>query len=896
MNNPHMILKKAWQAVLAVAVVALIAAGSVFAATEFLSGGDCKAFHTDGILFTGSVSITGTTVEKWRDRVLVTITDPNGVEYTTGNDRVKELILYAASDSTPYQCQQLSSNPPNPLNSFSCNSFPKNGVIARVGIRFIPAFQGPNPTDPALPGKYTIKINSLVVTTDQLLDGHATIDAVSTACAWNMSIREWIPDPDGTPKTDKFVFNANKEAACHDGGVVQTAQTLSFKDEPGKAFTIVSLPLGEAFDTGRVRFYGDKVIKEFDYSIELNFKNNVNVDYKVTYAYHKGTNPADHSVNPIGFVPAAPWATVHNELPLRFVGGTIKIDVGALPFESLPTVSDFKFTFYYANKNPTLGYENSMFHFEREMSVVFSRTCDVATNLKYRTTSVAYDPCIPTKQVASISFTDATGNGYNPITSVPSLAGSDMPPAVAGGYIPTSTFAAAPLRNWYFEVERCKNATCTDKERQSDTYIHRIYVDDAEVDNRWWHYNATPEANMRRYTGIPLKTFQGAGRPFEIKQMDVTIRGAGTYFVRAMMPDIRMSGAGSGPWYPNNAMMEFYLTVPEKAGENTCSSEGSDGMYKVIWDGCGENYVPQTQKFEAVNEKYGFISNYSALTLEYRLNPSKSSLTSVAEIAELECEWQLLAEGYTIDGSGCYKDKIILPPFTRAIIKGGKIVMPVKPTFYQNDTLSEFVMAYTRRTTEQNTNLFINATDQECPREPIPDTGYSLRSPAPMSAADQSGFIFTGNTLEIPAIGLGTEYPIEIVHINYLNGKDLSGGYDLKVLGGYVGELEGGAYLPYPGNTVLTGHYYSQGVFVNLTSLHMEDEIIIYGTDGYKYTYRVNNSFWTKPDDAYMMFQPNGERSLTLVTCDDYNFIDDEYKKRYIVQATISSIEPYNKE
>ena len=44
------------------------------------------------------------------------------------------------------------------------------------------------------------------------------------------------------------------------------------------------------------------------------------------------------------------------------------------------------------------------------------------------------------------------------------------------------------------------------------------------------------------------------------------------------------------------------------------------------------------------------------------------------------------------------------------------------------------------------------------------------------------------------------------------------------------------------------------------------------------------------------MFQPNGERSLTLVTCDDYNFIDDEYKKRYIVQATISSIEPYNKE
>ena len=122
----------------------------------------------------------------------MTITDPNGVEYTTGNDRVKELILYAASDSTPYQCQQLSSNPPNPPNSFSCNSFPKNGVIARVGIRFIPAFQGPNPTDPALPGKYTIKINSLVVTTDQLLDGHATINAVSRRQIGRASCRERV--------------------------------------------------------------------------------------------------------------------------------------------------------------------------------------------------------------------------------------------------------------------------------------------------------------------------------------------------------------------------------------------------------------------------------------------------------------------------------------------------------------------------------------------------------------------------------------------------------------------------------------------------------------------------------------------------------------------------------
>jgi len=90
-----------------------------------------------------------------------------------------------------------------------------------------------------------------------------------------------------------------------------------------------------------------------------------------------------------------------------------------------------------------------------------------------------------------------------------------------------------------------------------------------------------------------------------------------------------------------------------------------------------------------------------------------------------------------------------------------------------------------------------------------------------------------------------------------------------------------------------SGHYYSQGVFVNLTGLHLEDEIIVYATDGMKYVYKVNNSFYTKPSDVYQLFQPNGEKSLTIVTCDSYNLITDEYENRYVVMATLDHAEPY---
>lgn len=880
------LMKKSCFSVVLALVLTLTIAGSAFAVTQFVTGGDCKDLKNDGIRWDGTVSIHGKTVEQWRDRIVVKIFDPTNVEYGAGKKIVKELILYAASSNTAYNCQQLTT-PANPFNSFSCNSFPKNAVISKVVMRVVPNFQAA-PPNPVITGAYKANFIELVNNTT-ILEGSFTVDQMSTACAWNQPLQEWVPNPTGVPATKQFIYQTELLPNC--GGVMPLPkQQLNFLELSSKPFTIVSLPLNETFNPARVRFYADRTYDKFDYTLTLYFTDNSSPKNTLTLQYVYPRNSSPTSIVP---TLGAGWAGA--KLPIRLESGILEIDRGATTPSNLPSKADFKFTFYYANIDPSLGIQNSMFHFEREMSVIFSAVCNDPTVLSYRTVNGTFDPCLTSKQTFHVDFTDpGTGDGYIPIA--PGLPGSLAGSGANVNYVQIGkTFATAIQRHMYFEVEYCVNSNCTQKERQSGTYIHRIYVDDAEVDNRWWHYIGMTDANTRSFSVIPMKLFGSPPtRPFQVNGFDMTANRAGTFFVRALIPSLAMTGPGDK--YPNNALMEFYVTVPEKTGTSTCVTSGSDGFYQLVWDGCGDDHALQKVTAEAVKEQYGFVSNYSALPLEYLYDPGKSSLVSAANITELECEWQLLADGYSLTGAACYADKIILPPFTRAIIKSIKLDLPTKPGCFQNETLNEFVMAYSRPATHQNTNLFINAECKECGREPIPDTGYTLRSPAPLKTADQSGFIFTGNKLQIPAIGLGMEWPIEIVHVNYLNGKDLSGGYNLKVLGGYVGELEGGAYLPYPGNTVLTGHYYSQGVFVNLTSLHMDDEIIIYGTDGFKYTYRVNNSFWTEPNDAYMMFQPNGERSLTLVTCDDYNFIEDKYLKRYIVQATIDTIEPYEME
>lgn len=851
-------------------IITMLALVCVFAGTiaveaaEFtLLDEQCKDVVNDGLPFTTPVSVSGATVENWRDRIQVQIKDkdgnPYGIPYGTG-DIVKEVVLYAASDNTAYQCQQLTTD--SVENSFSCNSFPAGGTIARVNVRFIPNFTGTALELDVYEGNYTITVVDLNTPTNILLDGTAEVDAYSSACAWNQLPKAFTPAT-GT----NFVYQ-------HCVDTLPDTQEFHFVENAASPFTIVSFPLGETIVGNRFKLIASPKNSQISYTIYFTFDDNdsdiaLDSDLTISYVYDAATGTETLNVG-------TGWSgpSIRSRLPIKLLGGTLYME-SEVNKNLLPSQVDYQFVLYYQNVDPTLGVENSIFRFDRSMSFQISAYC--STNLKYKLASTTYDPCSASKQVFSISFLDSAGEGYD-------IEGDSTYRVTAPGThdIVENTYDGAPARTMYFDTKKCANTDCTSLSG-TDAYVYRVYVDDGEVDNRYWHYDILT-GSTSTISRIPsMKIFDAPGRPFRINTILMTASSAGTYRVRAFIPDLSTG-------YIDRAWMEFYVTISQKDGMTTCRSSGQDGVYNADWDGCGENYDTQHIEFNAVKEQYGFVSNYSNQTLTYEFSSSRSDLSSALHITELYCEGQILADGYTLDGSVCSPQKLVLPPYTRIIIKGGKFDLTQKPAFNNNND-PEFILAYNRPLTDSNMNLFIDINYKECPQEAIPDTGYSLRSPQPMSVNAQE-YIFTGNSLQIPAIGLGMEYPIPIVHLDYVDDK-FENGWDLSLLGGYIGELEGGSYIPYGGNSVLTGHFYSQGVFVNLVNLHLEDEIIVYATDGMKYTYSVNNSYWTEPTDVYQMFQPNGEKSLTLVTCDDYNFINDEYQKRYIVQATLILTEPY---
>ena len=837
-------------------VVSLIVVFAIFGlffttaeAVTFSTTSDCKDLKNDGIQFTATVSIPPEQTEIWRDRIQVNILDPGGADYhTAGTDNVTEVVLYAtATGGTAYQCQQLTTAPDD--NSFSCNSFPAGGTIGRISVRFIPKFDG----DKLVTGDYKISVENLN-TTNEIFSGIAPINFMSSACAWNQA-----PAP-FTPKNPlNFIFNTCETA--------EKIQTFSFYESTTNPFTIVSFPLNETIDAERWAIVPFPKIDAFDYTLHLKFDGGDDADsdpddhLELVYVYTRGTEPA-----PSDFV----WndnrkkAWKDTKTPIKLVEGSIKIERQVAP-ELMPLSVPFVFDIYYKNVDPTLGIQNSTFHFQRSIPMQSAIMCNDPA--KYITTT-PIDPCLTSRQIFKL----------------PLPADTPIPTYFNSSFQGSATFSTASWRDVYFHVQKCADATCTHVVG-SDAYVTLVHVKDPETDNRLYGYVGIWGDVVSK---IRMKFFGNVANT-RLRSLDFAARTAGTYRIRGFYKNT--NPADGFPNDPAKYGLELFVTIPQKGGDATCLSSGKDGFYKTKWDGCKENHNPQSLEFEAIDEHYGFLSNYSNQRLVFNFNPSISTVPMAGNISELYCDWQVLADGYSASGAVCKPDRIELPPMTRAIVKGGRIYISKRPPMKDGPNQFEYIMAYQRTTNKDNMNLFIDVQYVECPMEAIPETGYSLRSPAPLAQGDGS-FIFTGNSLQIPAIGLGMDGGVPIVHLNYRDGT-LESGWNLKMLGGYIGELEGGAYLPYAGNSVLTGHYYSQGVFVNLVNLRLEDEIIVFGNDGMKYTYSVTNSYWTQPTDVYQMFQPNGDRSLTLVTCDDYNFITDKYQKRYIVQATLVNSEPY---
>ncbi len=80
-----------------------------------------------------------------------------------------------------------------------------------------------------------------------------------------------------------------------------------------------------------------------------------------------------------------------------------------------------------------------------------------------------------------------------------------------------------------------------------------------------------------------------------------------------------------------------------------------------------------------------------------------------------------------------------------------------------------------------------------------------------------------------------------------------------------------GVGLNEPGNNVIIGHNYRNGVFFsNNENLSNGDTIYITDNDGEKLTYKIYNMFYAEPSDAsFYQRDTNGIPEITLSTCSD---------------------------
>lgn len=112
--------------------------------------------------------------------------------------------------------------------------------------------------------------------------------------------------------------------------------------------------------------------------------------------------------------------------------------------------------------------------------------------------------------------------------------------------------------------------------------------------------------------------------------------------------------------------------------------------------------------------------------------------------------------------------------------------------------------------------------------------------------------------------------------------------WNISNLGQNVGHLLGTGWFDSPGNIVLSGHVEMSdgrpGVFAPIRDMETGEEIILtYGETEYRYiTQEVRR---VEPTDLSVLM-PTPQETLTLITCDAYDFLSDQYQERVVVIAS----------
>lgn len=159
----------------------------------------------------------------------------------------------------------------------------------------------------------------------------------------------------------------------------------------------------------------------------------------------------------------------------------------------------------------------------------------------------------------------------------------------------------------------------------------------------------------------------------------------------------------------------------------------------------------------------------------------------------------------------------------------------------------------------------------------VADSGPTVQpagSPVPGAQAD-----IADASLFIPNAGIIAP----IIRV-YLDGTS----WDISNLGMNVGHLQGTSWVDAgPGNIVLSGHVEMsdgrKGIFANIHDLKQGD-VLILREGGEERHYAVTFTGTVQPDDLTPLY-PSADDRLTLITCGNYDFFQDNYLERVVVVA-----------
>ncbi len=838
---------------------------SAFAAAAVATG-RCTNVENQGIEYFVSYTVSAANSDKWRSDLTVHVGTSAGLD-DAGSVIAMELEM--SGSSTRYQCTEVLAG------EFSCNSLPNGALITGVYFRYIPSVSVD--TDIVFMVEKTAG--------EKLLSAPGTVKLPPYPCSVNSLEKDFLAS------NSNYALNTGETLIYNTSTECPGEHTTLYFAEQSDKFAIVNIIMGDALSSSRV--WMDVTPKvDYSYALDLVFEDVDKNRKVVTYTYD-----ASDPNNPVVDATDLDGITL-SEMPLTLIGGelyavsTTKTDLWGNP--DYPSSTAFDINFYYRNDQGTQGYENSIFHFNRDLNIQFAPYCtsdNTSGGTSSGTAASIYDHCQSSRQLFTVGLTDSNGSGIYVPKDESECSAASYCTATYNVYV-ESDYVPASTTNYYFATRKCADSSCASMTTTS-AYPYSLTVADGDSLSRTYKNSGVSGSTL---TTFKMKAYDrtsataSADRPFMITGARMMVDEPGTYVVYGF---VSRTAAEQGDL--SDYAVKFYVTINDSDSLTTCSTLASNGYFTAYWNDCLDYRLTQLLTFEKTpNSQEATIVNRSAHGVHFTYNSEYSYLPQNLEIASLKCTFKAVADGASTSSGYCSPEDIYVPAYTSVTITGGTAYLEASPTS------DEYRIAYLREDTMNLTHLYFTIPVKTCDNvKKIPDTGISLRSPLKdrpqamrESIPEATNYVFTGNSIEIPAIGLGIETPIPIVHVYYQDGNGEKG-WDLSTLGNYVGELEGGSYLPYAGNSALTGHYYSQGVFKNLEHLNIGDEIIIYANDGIKYTYSVTQKFITQPDDVYEMFQQTGERSLTLVTCDNYNLVTDEYERRQLVRATIKSSEPY---